>query len=872
MKLLRKLLALFRKDALDREMSDEMRHHLELQVEANLAAGMKPDEARYLAQRQFGHVEGIKERARDQRSWIWLEQVREDLRYGVRQLRRAPGFAVISILTIALGIGACTALFSVANKMLLHPLDYDEPGQIVMLWETTPKYSRAVTSPGNLHAWQTQTTAFSDVAGMTTGSVRLSQGERFLSLTAYYISPNFLRLVRIRPDLGREFAADEFAAGKDRVVLLSRGLWLTQFGGRTDVVGEVIHLNDVPFTVIGVIHDPLRPGNYVFEPGVPTTRSEDFMTHGLFVWGRLKPEVTIEQARKELDVIATRIAAAHPNPYKGRGVLAQRYVDFATGALGTEIGWLLGATGLLLLIACVNVANLLLARASVRQREIAVRLALGARRGRIIRQLLTETMLLAGIGGILGVGLAWILMDPLVAFASSALPRADRIVMDGWVLLGSFSLILFTTVGIGLVPALSATNGNLIEPLKDGGQNASGGRMRQYTRHALVALQVAAACVLLIGTGLLARSLHATRQPDLGMSTDPVYTVRLTLDSRRAYDTPEKIAAFARSALERLTALPGVMSASLTAGLPGGNVPKDGFILEGQRPPAGPADPVTMTELYPVTPGYFQTLGIPLIAGREFTPRDAVGAAPVVLINQEMARRHFSGKDPLGRRILLLDDRNKTWGEVVGIMGDVRSNGAGTPIEPQLYRPLEQNPSHELFLVLKVTRFSPALASAVKETLMARDPAITLTPLEPYARTLALRWRRLNFNLTLFSLFSGCALLLAAIGIYGVTAYSVVHRTREIGIRMALGALSGDVMRLILGRSFYVVVMGLVVGVGAAIAATRLMSSMLYATSPYDPGTFMLVAVGILLVALLACWLPARRATKVDPLVALRHE
>lgn len=863
-----RFLALFRRRSMEAEMAEEMRAHLELEADAHRSLGLSETDAAHAAQRQFGGVEQIKEQAREANRLLWLEQLGQDLRFGWRQLVRAPGFAVVSILTIALGIGACTALFSVANKMLLHPLDYDEPGQVVLLWETTPKFSRAVTSPGNLHAWQTQTSVFSEVAGQLGGSMRLSQGERFLSLGSFSVSPDFLRLARLRPDLGREFSADEFTEGKDRVALLSRGLWQTVFGGRADVIGEVIHLNEQPYTVIGVINDPVRRGNYVVLPGTFTTKADDFMTHGLFVWGRLKPGVTVAQAQLELDVIAARVAAEHPNPYKGRGALAVRYVDFVSRGLDSRIGLLLGATGLLLLIACVNVANLLLARASTRQREIAVRLALGAKRGRIVRQLLCETMLLAAAGGALGVVLAWLLIDPLAA--ASALPRSDRIVIDGWVLLSSVTLIVLTTAGIGLIPALQATQGNLVEPLKDGGQNASGGRTRQRTRQVLVALQIAAACVLLIGAGLLVRSLRTALRTDLGMAADPVCTLSFSLDSRRAYNSSEKLAAFTRSALERISALPGVMSASISAGLPGPYVPRDGFILEGQALPTSPADPITMTDIFPITPAYLQVLGIPLIAGREFTARDGVGSAPVVLINQEMARRHFAGQNPVGHRLLLLDDR-KTWCEIVGVVGDTRANAAA-PVGPQIYRPLEQAPSQNLFLVLKVTKYSPALASAAREALLDCDPALTINPMEPYTQTLALQWKYMNFNLTLFSLFSGFALVLAAVGIYGVTAYAVAQRTREIGIRVALGALPGDVLRLIMGRSLLVVVIGLVIGLAAAAALTQLMSALLYGTSPYDPATFVLVALSLALIALLASWLPARRATQVSPIVALRHD
>lgn len=800
----------------------------------------------------------------------WLERAGQDLRFGARQLVKAPGFTVVSIVTIALGIGACTAIFSVANKMVIHPLDYDEPEQIVMVWESSAKFAKMVTSPGNLHAWRTQTTAFADVAGMYGGSARLAEGERDLTLNSYFISPDFFRVARLRPELGREFTADEFTAGKDRVVLLSRGLWKTRFAGRTDVVGEVVRLDDKPCTVVGVINDPLRSGNYVMLPGPLTTQTENFTNRGLFVWARLKPGATIRQALAELEVVAARVAAEHPATYRGRGVTAMRYVDFATNALSTQIWLLVGAVGLLLLIACVNVANLLLARASARQREIAIRLALGARRSRIVSQLLGESLLLTLIGGALGIALAWALIGPLAS--ASTLPRADRIAVDGWVLMGSCGLILLTSVGIGLVPALQATQGNLIEPLKDGGQNASGGRRRLRTRNLLVALQVASAFVLLVGTGLLARSLRALQQADQGMKTDAVMALRVGLDSRRPYNTPAKVAGLTRPALERIRALPGVMAASFSSGLPSSHVPADGFILEGQSRPASPLDPITMTDIFPVTPGYLQALGIPLVAGRELTERDGTSAAPVVLVNQEMARKYFPGQNPVGRQILLLSDASKTWNEIVGVVGDVRSDGPYREPSPQLYRTLESDSPRALYLVLKVAEFSPALAAAVRETLTALDPALSPGELEPYEQLLARRWGRQKFNLTLIGMFSGFALVLAALGIYGVTAYSVSHRTREIGIRMALGALPADVLRLVLGHGLRIVGLGLLLGTGGALAATRLLNALLYGTSAQDPLTFAFVIATLLLVALGACLLPARRATKVQPLVALRHE
>lgn len=796
----------------------------------------------------------------------WLESLGQDLRFGVRQLVKARGLSFTAIVTIALGIGACTAIFSVADKYLRYPTDYDEADQIVMISETSPKIRRSDTTPGSLQAWQTQTTVFADFACTYNPPERmqLAEGDRLVSLTSSYISPRYLRTLRLRPELGREFSAEEYVRGQGNVVLLGHKLWQNRFGGRTNIVGEIVHLDEQPYTVVGVIDDPLRTDEYIMLPGSLFAQAENFTDRRIGVWARLKPGATVAQAQAELDVIAARVAAAHPLQYKDRGVRVQGLVDLLR-SIGGQLVWpLVGAVGLLLLIACVNVANLLLIRASARRREIGVRLALGARRGRLVRQLLAESLLLSVVGGVLGVLLAWSLVGPLAA--ASTLPRSNRVVIDGWVLAGSFGLILLTTVGTGLIPALQATSSNLTEALTDGGYQSTGGR-RQRVRGVLVVLQVACAFVLLVGTGLMVRALQSLEQFDRGLKSDPVYVVPIALDSRRSYDTPEKIAAFSRGGLERIQALPGVISAAFGNGFPPFRGPSDGFILEGQSRP-GPLDAVVKADIYAVTPDYLRTLGIPLVAGRELTARDGVGAAPVVLINQEMARKYFPGQNPVGRQILLLGDQ--TWSEIVGVVGDVRD--LVRPLNPQLYRPVERNTSRGLFLLLKVTRNSPALSQAVQRALAEIDPALTPAPLQPLEQAISGHWSRLRFNLTLLGSFSGIALLLAMIGIYGVTAYTVAQRTREIGIRLALGALPRDILRLVLHGGGWMVGIGIVLGVGAAVATTRILETFLYGLSPYDPLTFAGIAVTLAVAGLAACLLPARRAAKVEPLVALRHE
>ncbi|MDB6093899.1 MAG: hypothetical protein JWM32_1461 [Verrucomicrobia bacterium] len=794
-----------------------------------------------------------------------LESFGQDLRFGLRQLIKAPSFAITCIVTIALGIGACTAIYSVADKYLRHPIDYDEAEQLVWISETSPKVQRAAVSPGSLLAWQTQSSVFAELAGAYwAGKMQLTEGDRRVPVEASYLSLNYLRMLRVRPELGREFSREEFLSGKGDVAILNRKMWQNRFGGRTDVIGQIIHLNEKPYTVVGVVTDPINNYDNVLLPWDLATQTEDFTTHKLAVRGRLKPGATIAQAQAELDVIAARVAAAHPDLYKDRGVRVEGLVNMLTRVGGQFVWPLVGAAGLLLLIACVNVANLLLIRASARRREIAVRLALGARRGRLIRQLLAESLLLSAIGGTLGVLLAWSLVGPLAA--ASTLPRSDRVVIDGWVLATSLGLMVVTSAGIGLVPAWQATSGNLTDALNDGGYLSSGGR-RQRVRSAFVVLQIASAFVLLVGTGLMVRSLQALQQFDRGLTTDPVYVVTTQLDSRRSYGTPDKIAAFSRGALERIQGLPGVMSAAFGNAVAPGRASSDGFIIEGQSRPAL-ADTAPSTDIFAVTADYFRALGIPLISGRDLTARDGIGATSVVLINQEIARKYFPGQNPVGRQILLLGDT--TWSEIIGVVGDVRN--PLRDVTPQLYRPIERNTSQTLYLLLKVAHNSPALSQSVRDALASIDPAITPGPMQSLEQTLTGNWNRQRFNITLMGLFSGVALVLATLGIYGVTAYAAAQRTREIGIRMALGALPRDVLELVLYGGMRVVGIGIAVGLAAAFVSTQILGAFLYGTSAHDPMTLLAIAVILSLTSLAACLIPARRAAKIEPLIALRHD
>ncbi|MEO6876180.1 MAG: ABC transporter permease [Opitutaceae bacterium] len=808
----------------------------------------------------------------------WLEQFGQDVRYGLRQLIKAPGFASISILTIALGIGACTALFSVVNKVVLHPLDYPEPDRIVAVTESLlPKAPYVQVTPGVYQEWLGQQSVFEELDASSGQGVKLAQGDRFLQTFAIQVTANFFSVYRLKAEKGRLFLPEEMKAGKDKVVILSHGLWTDQFGGRDAAIGETLRLDDQTYTIIGVVTDTQRQGVYVYLPNVAAGEAQDFKSRSLWLEGRLKPGVSFEQAQQEMKLLMSRTALAHPNTDKDYGVAVVREMDFWISGVDKQLYALLGAVGFLLIIACVNVASLLLARANARQKEIAVRAALGASRGRIVRQFLCESLLIAVCGGILGILLAYAAMHPLVDLARHFMPHTERIAVDGTVLAVMCTVMLLAGLGCGLIPALQATRGDLIGAIKDGSHNSSGSRERLRVRNALVILEVSVALILLVSTGLLVRSLRAMQTFDQGLRTENVWDNQFVLNSQQRYNNPEKILAFTHTLMERVAGLPDVEGAALTIGLPmdlGRNrVQQRTFLLEGGHPPTSPTDPGLTTDRYAVTADYFKVMSIPVIRGRVFTRQDTATTAHYVVVNREMVKRHFADKDPIGQHLRLLDDKApETWSEIIGVVGDVKPRGPASDTQPQVYQAFEQYPQQLMTIVLKAKPAAPGLAVAVRDIIHALDKDIRFETLYELQGTIQYSWVQQRFNMILFTLLSVIALILAAIGIYGVMAYSVTQRTSEIGIRMALGAQPRDVLRLILLSGARVVGLGLLIGTAGALATTRLISVLLFNTSPYDPVSFIGIILLLSAIALLACWIPARRATKVNPIVALRSE
>lgn len=809
-----------------------------------------------------------------------VQDLAQDIRQGLRQLAKAPGFAAVAILTVAIGIGACTALFSVVDGVLLQPLEFDRSGRLVMVFETQlPKFPRTAASPGEFAEWRRQNTVFEDLLLVQGRGALLRVGDKENKIFGSAVTRNFFSAFNERVLLGRTFLPEEETAGHEHVLVLSHSLWQSQFGGRNDVLNQQVFLDNQAYTVVGVMSadaiDPFTRRPTFYTPFVaPAGAASDFTSHNLWPAGRLKPGISLATAQAEMNVIASRIAREHPATNKDRGAVVVPLKQVMTGGIGSQLFVLLGAVFFLLLIACVNVASLLLARASARQKEIAVRAALGAGRLRIVRQFLCESLLISIIGGVLGVLLASASLGRLVDFARHLMPRTEEVSLNGSVLAFTCGLMLIAGLVVGLFPALQATRGDLVAPLKEAGRGASAGRSRLRLRTGLVVVEIALALMLLTSAGLLFRSLLAMASFDQGLRTDHVFSNYFQLDARTRYDSPEKIAAFTTTALDRIQSLPHVKSVAVTSGLPMGyGLSRLPFALEGQDRAA--VNDLPLADYYAISPGYLSTLSIPLVRGRAFNADDAAGRSPVALINLELARKLFPGRDPIGHSLKILRPAGQPgdeWRVIVGIVGDVKPRGPLSETGPQIYVPFAQQPVPNMTLVLLTDGDAPALPAQVRDAIHALDANIPFETIYGFDATIAYSWVRQRFSMTLFLIFSGIALVLAAIGIYGVMAYSVNQRTHEIGIRMALGAQVHNVLALVFGQGARIVALGLVIGAIGSLAGTRLLGALLFQTSAHDPLTFAAVAALLGGIALLACWLPARRATKVDPMIALRSE
>jgi putative ABC transport system permease protein len=805
-----------------------------------------------------------------------MDSLVADLRYALRQLRRSPTFTLAAVACLALGIGANTAIFTVINAVLVRPLPYAEPERLVMLFEARKgsEASRNVVSPADFLDWRAQSRSFERSAAIYDYGVNLTGHGEPAEVKAELASADLFPLLGLTPVIGRTYTAEEDRPGGAKVVVLSYGLWQRRFGGARDIVGQVVRVDDQPYTVVGVLPEG---AGLAGQPHVPDLwlplaldPAQDYRaTSGRYLTtvARLRPGTSLAAAQADLRTVAARLEAAHPQFNGTWSANVVPLIEYVTGSLRRPLLVLAGVVGLVLLIACANVANLQLAQATVRRREIAVRAALGAGRRRMMRQFLLESLLLSSAGGVAGVLLALWLTDALAASASTTIPRLGLVRVDLAAL--SFTLLLSVAAGLlfGLAPALQAARADLHEALKQGARGATGGGAR--TRAVLVAGQVALALVLLVGAGLLLKSFARLQQVDLGFEPEQVVTARVTLPETRYADSTRQ-AAFFQTLLARLDALPGVRVAGAINWLPlSGLRSATNFWFGGRPIPPDPEQPGAVISV--VDPDYFRAMGIPLRSGREIAPTDDANHPKAVVVSERFAREYLPGQSPIGEQVYM------PWGDtliatIVGVVGDVKHAGVDSLAQPTLYWSMAQFPWSAMTLVVRAEGDPRPVAAALPGAVHALDPELAVADLRPLESYLGDSLARRRFSLTLLAGFAGLALVLTAVGLYGVIAYGVVQRTREFGIQLALGASHATVLRGVLRRGLALVGVGVLAGVIGAAAFTRVLGALLYEVSATDPAVFGGIVALLAAVGVAASYLPARRATRVDPAVALRAE
>ncbi|HEX4440746.1 MAG TPA: ABC transporter permease [Thermoanaerobaculia bacterium] len=809
-----------------------------------------------------------------------MSYLTQDIRYAVRALRRTPGFTFVALATLAVGIGANTAIFSVVDAVLLRPLPYAQPDRLVRVFQTLPKQGieQAGASFPNYADWAERTRSFEDIGAVRLHDYTLTERGEPALVVAGTVTSSVFRVLRARPILGRTLVASDDAPGAAPVAVLTEKLWRQRFAGDPRAIGRTVTLDRRPFTVVGVM-----PAAFTTPPEVPvpelwTPLSQDPVFadlrgrrggHYLTLVARLANGRTLGEAQAELAGIAASLEKQYPKENEGWGVRLVPLAESLVSGFRTALLVLLGAVALVFVIGCANIANLLLARSASRSREVAIRTALGAGRARLARQFLTECLVLSLTGGALGVALAYAGMGALRRMLPSDLPRTGEIALDARVLLFSLAASVLGALVFGLVPALQTASSGLSATLREGSAGAGESRRRRRLRSVLVVAETALSFVLLVGAGLLARSFLRLRDTPLGFDPSGVLTAGMSLP-RSQYDKPAQWTGFYSSLVERLRGEPGVESVAAALPLPlmGAGL-NFSFHVDGRPLPPGETEP--SANYTALTTDYFKALRIPLLRGRLFSDADAADRPKVCVVSAELARRYFPKEDPIGQR-LVFGFADPVSREIVGVVGDVKRDGLGVVSRPEMYVPFVQEPWWAAYLVVRTSGDPAALAPAVRAHVRALDATLPIEDIAPMTRTVYDSAAQPRFRTTLLGLFGGAALLLAALGIYGVVSYGVGRRTRELGIRVALGAQRGDVLRMILGEGLLLSAIGLAAGLAGAVVLTRYLASLLFEVGRLDPATYAAVAAVLLAVSLLAGLLPARRATRVDPVTALRQE
>ena len=882
----------FRRERTEKRLDAELRFHLEQRIADLVAGGLRPEEARRQTRLEFGGLDQVKEECRDVGASHLIETLIQDLRYGLRQLRRNPGFTAVAVLTLALGIGANTAIFSVVNGVLLNPLPFAEPSRLVAVHASKPNFERGAISFPNFLDWRKENHSFSAIAAFRSISMSLTGLGEAERIDAEFITSGFFPLLGVKPLLGRTLAPGEDRIGAAPVVLINEGLWRRKFDSSPDVLGKILTLNGKGFTIVGVIpasfhmgimHGDTLPRDAYIPLGqwvnrFLTVRGAGLGIHGV---GRLKPGVTLEQARADMAAVTAALAQAYPAADRGLGATLVPLKDQIAGRVRPLLWVMLGAVGFVLLISCVNVANLLLARSTTRKRELAIRAALGAGRWRVVRQLLVESLLLAVAGGGCGLVLASWGTRAGLGLLPGGLPRSNEIGLDLRVLVFTVLVSLLAGVIFGAVPAIKGSRLDLHETLKEGGRGASG--IHHRAQGTFVAVEMALALALLVGAGLMIRSMTRLWNVDPGLNPRNLLIFGYAFPPSMSTASADEVQAECRELEDKIESIPHVDAAALTwAAFPMYAEDDLQFWIDGQpKPPS--TNEMNWALSYVVEPDYFRVMGIPLVRGRLFTERDTDRSPFVVVVDDVFARKFFPGQDPIGKKIHL--NRFDRAAEIVGVVGHVRQWGLDAddtnPLRAQVYRRLMQVPGAVGALPvtgIDVVVRSKAEPAALMESIRRATGKLSKervmwgsqTMEEIISGSLAAR----RFAMTLLGVFAAMALLLAGVGIYGVVSYLVDQRTHEIGVRMALGARQTDVLRSVLSDGGRMALTGVALGFVAALGLTRFLAkySLLFGVRPSDPLTFAGVAALLTLVALAACYIPARRATKVDPMVALRYE
>jgi putative ABC transport system permease protein len=872
-----RLRSLFKRRQAEQELSEELQYHLDEKAREYLADGLSDDEARSKARREFGGLELSKENCRDTRRVNYIQDLLQDAGFGLRMLRSTPAFAVVAILTLALGIGANAAIFSVIHGVLLRPLPFPRQDQLVMLWEKNNDGTRSNTSWATFMDWNKLNHTFTGIAAVSFWSPTIVGAHDAETLDGFRVSSAFFDLLGVKLARGRNFLPSEDVRGNNFVVILSYGFWQQRFAGDVNIIGKPVQLGSRGYTVVGVLpadfpsvlsFDPRKPAEIYTPLAYDATLPYACRNcHHLRAVARLKDSVSMAQAEAGMNQISYALFEQYPTDYSAPGVILTPLTDYLVGDVRPVLWALFGSVGFVLLIACVNVANLLLAWGARRQREVALRAALGARRTRMVRQFLTESLLLSLLGGGFGLFLAWGGVALLERIHLANLPRLEDVQIDAWTFVFSFGISLLTGLAFGLLPAFRASRLDLHEALKESGKS-SPGKERHRLRGALVFADVALALLLLTGAGLMMKSF--VRLLEVNPGFDPSHTLTLTLSLWGPKSADAPAVAFFEQVLERVGILPGVESAGVVSQLPlGGNMDRYGVHVEGKSLPNPEEDP--SADRYSITPGYLRAMRIPLLRGREFDARDVVNAPPVALVNEAMAREFWPGEDPVGKRFRMGDTKGP-WKTVVGVVGDVLHKGLDAPHTIQVYLPNTQFTDSIVILAVHTSNDPVSLAAAVRSEITSLDPQVPISEVATMDEVVSVSVANQRFGALLFLLFGAIALVLTAVGIYGVISYGVLQRRHEIGIRLALGATRREVLSLLVREAMKPALLGAALGLCAAFGLTRLLSRLLYDVKPTDPLVFAAVFLLLIAVALLASYIPARRATRVDPMVALRYE